>query len=64
MDSQTVFMKSIHLCTSCLFYELLNDHFVVIEKPYAICSSNFNVDKILGLILRRSIFSIKHSRSA
>ena len=47
-----------------LFYMLLNEDIVDIEKPDGICSLTFVVDEFSGLYLHPSIFSIIHSRSA
>ena len=53
-------MKSVHLCTSCLFSMLLSDNIVDIEKPDGICLPTFVVDEFSGLFLYASVFSIKH----
>ena len=62
-DSQNFFIQSLPVYTSFLFYMLLNDDIVDIEKSDGICSLTFDVDEFSGLFLHPSIFSIKHSRS-
>ena len=57
-------MQSLPLYAWQLFFILLNDNIVDIEKPDGICSPTFVVDEISGLFLHPSIFSIRHSRSA
>ena len=55
-NSQNFFMQFLPLYTSCLFYMLLNDDIVNIEKPDGICLLTFAVDEFLGLCLHPSIF--------
>ena len=62
-DSQNFFIQSLPVYKSFLFYMLLNDDIVDIEKSDGICSLTFDVDEFSGLFLHPSIFSIKHSRS-
>ena len=50
-------MESLRLYTSCLFFMLLDDDVLDIEKLDGICSPIFFIDELSGLILRRSIFS-------
>ena len=57
-------MKFFPLHASCLFFMLLNENFVDIEKPGEMCSPIFVADEFSGMILHPTIFSVKHSRSA
>ena len=50
--------------TSCLFYILLNDDTVDIEKLHGIYPPTLVVGIFSGLFLQPSIFTIKHPRSA
>ena len=61
---QNFFIQSLPLFTSCLFYMLLNEDIVDIEKPNRICSFTFVVDEFSALFLHPSVLSIIHSRSA
>ena len=61
-DSQNLFMQSLPLHTSCLFFMLLKDDIVHTEKPEGTCSPSFVMDEFLGLFLHSSIFSVKYSR--
>ena len=54
------FMQSLPLYASCLFFMLLKNKIVEIEKTDGICSPTFTVDELLRLLLHPSIFSIKH----
>ena len=66
-DSKNLFIQSLPNYTSWLFYMLLNDVHVDIEKTdrcSGICSPNFAVDEFLGLFLDASDFSITQSVSA
>ena len=56
--------QSLLLYASGLFSIRLNGDIVDIEKPYGICSITFVMNKLSGLFLHPSIFSIKYSRSA
>ena len=57
-------MKFFPLHASCLFFMLLNENFVDIERPGEMCSPIFVADEFSGMILHPTIFSVKHSRSA
>ena len=57
-------MQSLPLCTSCLFFMLLNDDTVDLKKSDGICSPTFFVDKFPEFLKHPSIFSFEHSRSA
>ena len=57
-------MQSLTLHTSCLFFMLLNDDIVDIEKPDGLCSLTFVVDQLPGLFLHPLIFFIIHPRTA
>ena len=48
-ESRNFFMKFFPLHTSCLFFMLLNDNFVDIEKPGEMCSPTFVVDEFSGM---------------
>ena len=55
-DSQSFFMQSLLLFTSCFFSILLNDDIVEIEKPDGISLPAFAVDEFSGLFSHQSIF--------
>ena len=57
-------MQSLPLHTSCLFYMLLNEDIVDIEKPGGIRSLTFVVEEFSGLFLHPSIFFVRQLRSA
>ena len=57
-------MQSLPQYTPYLFYMLLNDDIVYIEKLDGICWLTFVIDEFSGSFLHPSIFSIIHSRSA
>ena len=59
----SMFLLSLPLYIS-LFYMLLNDNIVNIEKPDGICSLTFVLNTFSLLFLHPSIFSIEHSRPA
>ena len=48
-NSQNFFRQSLPLYTSSLFFMLLNEGIVDIEKPDGICSLTFVVDEFSGL---------------
>ena len=50
--------------TSCLFFVLLNDDIVDIEKADGMCLLTFAVEAFSTIFLDPSIFSIKNSKSA
>ena len=62
-NSQYFFIKFLPLYISCLFFMLLYEDIVCIEKPDGICALNFVVDDFSRLLLHPSIFSIIHSGS-
>ena len=65
-DSQNFFKQSLPLYASYLFFMLLSDDIVDIEKPDVICAPSFVVDEFSGLFLHLSIYlsfiPIKHSK--
>ena len=63
-DSKNFFRQSLSLYTSCLFYMLLDDNIVEIEKPEGMCWPAFAVDKFSGLFILLSAFSITYSTFA
>ena len=63
-DSKNFFRQSLSLYTSCLFYMLLDDNIVEIEKPEGMCWPTFAVDKFSGLFILLSVFSITYSTFA
>ena len=56
-------MQSLPLYKLALFFMLLNDDIVDIEKPDGMFSPTFVVNQFSKLFLHPSIFSIKHLRS-
>ena len=56
-------LSNLYLCTSLLFFILLNDYIVDIEETDGICFPTFVVNEFSGLFLHPLVFSIKHSRS-
>ena len=56
-------MQSLPLYKLALFFMLLNDDIVDIEKPDGMFSPTFVVNQFSKLFLHSSIFSIKHLRS-
>ena len=56
-------MQSLPLYKLALFFMLLNDDIVDIEKPDGMFSPTFAVNQFSKLFLHSSIFSIKHLRS-
>ena len=63
-NSLNFFIQSLPLYTLCLFFMLLNEDILDIQKPDGICSLIFLADKFSGLFLHPLIFSIIHSRIA
>ena len=59
-NSRNFFIQSLPQYTSCLFYMLLNEDVVDIEKPDEKCWLTFVVDEFSGLFLHLSIFPIIH----
>ena len=62
--SQKLFMQSLSLLISLLFFMLLNGYILGIEKPDEVCSLTFVIDGFSGLPLHPLILSIKHSTYA
>ena len=56
-------MQSLPLYKLALFFMLLNDDIVDIEKPDGMFSPTFVVNQFSKLFLHSSVFSIKHLRS-
>ena len=56
-------MQSLPLYKLALFFMLLNDDIVDIEKPDGMFSPTFAVNQFSKLFLHSSILSIKHLRS-
>ena len=56
-------MQSLPLYKLALFFMLLNDDIVDIEKPDGMFSPTFFVNQFSKLFLHSSVFSIKHLRS-
>ena len=59
LNSKNFFMQSLPLYTSSLFFMLLNDDIVEIEKPDGKYLPTFVLNKYFGLFLYPSILSIK-----